>query len=222
MKLNNPFKGFKKDYYPKGHKTQGFGENAALYMAAIGMKSHNGEDYVQPWGTPLYALLDGLVCEVNDNPAGYGKHIRMLCDDETGKGGYEITMGHLASISVSIGQQVKAGEMIGRMGNTGFVVSSINGAGYWIDGSNKYAGTHLHLTLREFKYDKKGWRYYPNTPKITILNYDNGWNGAFDFKNMFHDDSVMGDMQVLKRELEKHGDEPWYMTLIRSLRFFGH
>ena len=88
------------------------------------------------------------------------------------------------------------------MGNTGFVVSDINALGFWVKGSNKYAGTHLHLTCREFKYDKKGWSYYPNTPKITVLNYNNGWNGAIDFVNMFPLNSWEGDVEIKKRELE--------------------
>ena len=94
------------------------------------------------------------------------------------------------------------GQKIANMGNTGFVVSDINALGFWVKGSNKYAGTHLHLTCREFKYDKKGWSYYPNTPKITVLNYNNGWNGAIDFVNMFPLNSWEGDVEIKKRELE--------------------
>jgi len=222
MKISNPFKGFKKDYYPKGHKTQGFGENPELYMASVNIKSHNGEDYVRPWGTPLFSILSGLVCEVNDNPSGYGKHVRLLCDEDE-KGGYEVTMGHLATIKVKIGQKVKAGEIIGTMGNTGFVVSSLltNALGFWDRGGNNHNGTHLHLTLRRFKYDNKGWQYYPNTPKITILNADNGWGGAFDFKDMFYDDPMLGDLEIFKRELETYGDEPWYIKFLRALKFFN-
>ena len=218
--LYNPIKGYKNKRYPQGHISQGFGENPALYMAAIGMKSHNGIDIVAPWGTPIYSLMDGIIADVKTDPSGYGMHIRMLCEKDN-KGGYEFTFGHLSKILVTVGQEVKAGTHIGNMGNTGFVVSSSNGAGFWIEGSNKYLGTHLHLSLREFKYDKRGWTYNKGLPKITILNYNNGWNGCFDFKDMFFKEDLMGDMMILKRELEKHGDEPWYMRLIRSLKFFG-
>jgi murein DD-endopeptidase MepM/ murein hydrolase activator NlpD len=214
--LSNPIKGFKNKKYPQGHISQGFGENAAMYMAAIGMKSHNGIDVVAPWGTPLYAVESGTVCEVKTDPSGYGMHLRFLSDSN------EWTYGHLSAIFVKVGDVIKVGQKIANMGNTGFVVSSINGAGFWVDGSNKYAGTHLHLTARKYKLDKKGWRYYPNTPKISILNYNNGWNGAYDYSDQFNPDPIMGDIEILKRELENSPDDEWWMKMIKGLKFFGH
>ena len=68
--ISNPIKNFKNKKYPNGQISQGFGENPALYMAAIGMKSHNGSDYVAPHGTPLYAVESGTVCEVRTDPSG--------------------------------------------------------------------------------------------------------------------------------------------------------
>jgi murein DD-endopeptidase MepM/ murein hydrolase activator NlpD len=215
--ISNPIKGFKNKKYPQGHVSQWYGENPALYSAAVpGLSFHNGQDIVAPWGTPLYAVEDGKVCEVKTDPSGYGMHVRFLT--ETGN---EWTYGHLSSIFVKIGDEIKAGQKIANMGNTGFVVSSTNGGGYWVDGSNKYLGTHLHLGCRKFKLDKNGWRYNSLSPKITILNPNNGAQGSIEIRDMFYEDSMLGDMQILKRELEKHGDEPWYMTLIRSLNFFG-
>ena len=112
-------------------------------------------------------------------------------------------------------------------GNTGFVVSDINASGFWVKGSNKYSGTHLHLTCREFKYSKKGWSYYPNTPKIEILNYNNGWNGAMDFVNMFPLNSWEGDVEIKKRELEAlpkidlNNEDNWnmFLKILKWLRF---
>jgi len=213
--ISNPIKGYINKKYPQGHISQGFGENPALYMAAVGIKSHNGIDIVAPYGTPIYAVEGGLVCEVKDDPSGYGRHCRILAADK------EWTYGHASKNLVKVGDIVKAGQKIQEMGNSGFVVSSINGAGFWVDGSNKYAGTHLHLTARKYKLDKKGWQYYPNTPKITILNYDNGWHGAYDFSNEFQTDPMLGDMEIFKRELETYGDEPWYIKFLRALRFFN-
>lgn len=221
-KIYNPFKGFINAYYPKGQVTQYLYENVELYKSA-GLnltKGHSGIDIAFPWGTPVYAVEGGLVCEVRDDASGFGKHVRILSDNEDSKGGREWTFGHNSFNLVKVGDKVKAGHKIALTGNTGFVVSDVNALGYWIKGSNKNAGTHLHLGCREFKYDRRGWQYYPNTPKITILNYNNGMSGCIDFKDMFYTEPYMGDMEILKRELEKYGDEPWYIRLLRSLKFF--
>jgi murein DD-endopeptidase MepM/ murein hydrolase activator NlpD len=223
MKISNPFKGFKNKYYPQGHVSQYLYENVELYKAAnIGITTgHSGIDIVFPWGTPIYAVEGGLVVEVRNDASGFGMHIRILSDNEDGKGGREWTYGHNSRNFVKVGDVVKAGQKIGAVGNTGFVISSSNGAGFWVEGSNKYAGTHLHLGCREYKYDKNGWSYYPNTPKITILNYNNGMHGCVDFKNWFYDDPMLGDMEIFKRELETYGDEPWYIKFLRALKFFN-
>jgi murein DD-endopeptidase MepM/ murein hydrolase activator NlpD len=225
--ISNPIKGYKNKKYPQGHVSQWLGENVAMYHAAIPAltKGHNGIDIVAPWGTPMYAVEDGIVCDVKTDPSGYGMHVRFLTGDSKDKKSifHEWTYGHCSAIFVKIGDVIKAGQKIANMGNTGFVVSSANGAGFWVDGSNKYLGTHLHLGCREIKYPKSGgWRYNPETPKIQVENYFNGLAGSIDFKDMFYEDSMLGDMQILKQELEKHGDEPWYMTLIRSLKFFNN
>jgi murein DD-endopeptidase MepM/ murein hydrolase activator NlpD len=220
--ISNPIKGFKNKKYPQGQVTQWFGENVALYangVKANGVslltKGHNGIDIVSPYGTPIYAVADGLVCEVKDDPSGYGRHCRILSD------GNEWTYGHASKNFVKIGDTVKVGQKIQEMGNSGFVVSDVNGAGFWVLGSNKYAGTHLHLGCRKYKLDKKGWRYNSLSPKITILNDTNGSQGSIDFVDQFNPDSVMGDMEILKRQLEGYGDEPWYIKLIRALKFFN-
>lgn len=163
-------KNYKQDTYPKGDITQWFGENKELYMRAIGTIGHNGIDIVAPWGTPLYAVEDGLVVDVKDTPDGYGKHIRFLSDK------YEWTYGHLSKIFVNTGQEIKAGDLIGNMGNTGFVVSGATP--YWK--YNPFAGTHLHLGVREYKKSRRGWQYNSQSPRIKILNYNNGYFGAID------------------------------------------
>lgn len=213
--ISNPIKGFKNKKYPNGQVSQGFGENPALYMAAIGMKSHNGIDIVAPWGTPLYAVESGTVVEVKTDPSGYGMHIRFLTDKK------EWTYGHLSAIFVKIGDEIKVGQKIGLMGNTGFVVSDINALGYWVLGSNKYAGTHLHLSCRDYKGRTSSWKYSTGVKGINVLKYDNGWNGCYDFSDQFNPDPIMGDIEILKRELEGYGEEEWWMKFIRALKFFN-
>ena len=224
--ISNPIKGYKNKKYPQGHVSQWVGENVAMYHAAIPLltKGHNGIDIVAPWGTPMYAVEDGIVCDVKTDPSGYGMHVRFLTGDSKDKKSifHEWTYGHCSAIFVKIGDVIKAGQKIANMGNTGFVVSSSNGGGYWVDGSNKYAGTHLHLGCREIKYPKSGgWRYNSETPKIQVENYFNGIAGGIDFKDMFYEDTMLGDMQILKVELEQYSEEEWWMKVLRAFKFYN-
>jgi murein DD-endopeptidase MepM/ murein hydrolase activator NlpD len=179
MKIHEPVKNYKHRKYPHGDISQFFAESPTLYRH-LNMDGHNGIDIVRPWYSPLYAVEDGIVADVKNSPDGYGKHLRIITDT-----GHEWTYGHNALNLVEIGQKVKAGDEIAKMGNTGFVVSSHNGNGFWADGSNKWAGTHLHLGLREVEIvTRGGWRYNPNTPMIKVKNYNNGFHGSIDFAHM--------------------------------------
>lgn len=172
-----PIKTFKQELYPKGTVTQWFGENPALY-AYMGLAGHNGQDHVAPHGEPMYAIEDATVVNVNNDPKGYGKHVRILSDKANAAGHYhEWTYGHCDTISVAVGQKVKEGEQIATMGNTGFVVSG--STPFWK--SNPYAGTHLHLGLREMRrMNRGGWSYPGSTIKLDAINYKNGYKGAID------------------------------------------
>lgn len=222
IKLANPIKGCIHSPVPNGHCSQGFGENVKLYASInIGLtKGHNGRDYVAPYGTPIYAVEGGLVCEVKNDAGGFGKHIRILTGDPKDKTVQrEWTYGHNSENFVKVGDIVQAGQYIANMGNTGFVVSDVNALGFWVKGSNKYSGTHLHLGVREFKYDKKGWSYYPNTPKITILNYNNGSLGCVDFATWFQE-APYGDTLIKKAELKYASDDPvWWNNFLNLLKF---
>lgn len=188
MKLYPPIKGYKNSNAPKGSVSQWFGENRALYFSRLKMEGHNGIDIVAPHGTPLYAVEDGIVVEVKDSPEGYGKHLRFVSEAS----GSEWTYGHNSENYVKVGDEIKRGQHIADMGNTGFVVSSIDGGGFWKLGSNKWAGTHLHLGRRQVLISKRKkagyWQYNKKTPYIQVLNYDNGFFGSVDFANMFESD----------------------------------
>lgn len=180
--MNKPIKNYINKYYPQGSVSQWFAENVALYKnLGIGLEEgHNGIDIVAPWGTPIYAVEDGIVADVKNSTTGYGKYCRILSN------GNEWTYGHASENLVTIGQVVKAGDMIQKMGNTGFVVSGPTP--YWK--YNPYAGTHLHLGLRKYKESPVyGWAYSKEAydkgvPKVEILNYDNGYLGSVDFRDM--------------------------------------
>jgi murein DD-endopeptidase MepM/ murein hydrolase activator NlpD len=76
-------------------------------------------------GTPLYAMNSGTV-RFTQNLRNYGNTIII----DHGLGLHTVYM-HLSEIGVSLGQEVSKGQMIGRTGDTGYVI-----------------GPHLHLTIR--------------------------------------------------------------------------
>ena len=174
--MNNPIKGYKQELYPIGDITQWFAENPLLY-AQFDMKGHNGIDIVRPHGTEMYAIENGTILDVKDSPDGYGKHVRFLSKKQ-GVSGYfhEWTYGHCSNIFVKVGDEVKGGQLIAAMGNTGFVVSG--STPFWKN--NPYAGTHLHLGLRLMKRVAGGWKYPLSSIGIDCVNYNNGYKGSID------------------------------------------
>jgi murein DD-endopeptidase MepM/ murein hydrolase activator NlpD len=71
-------------------------------------------------GTPVKAAMAGIVTEVENRPSGLGRYVIMSHD-----GGYTTTYGHLDSTSVSRGQRVGQGELIGRLGSTGRILEPV-------------------------------------------------------------------------------------------------
>jgi murein DD-endopeptidase MepM/ murein hydrolase activator NlpD len=214
MKIHPPIKNYIHRDAPKGSVSQWFGENRALYFSRMGMEGHNGIDIVAPHGTPIFAVEDGIVADVKNSPDGYGKHLRIISEGS----GSEWTYGHAFENLVKIGDKVKAGDLIQLMGNTGFVVSSSDGAGFWKLGSNQWAGTHLHLGRREVKILKKGgWQYNPNTPRIEVLNYNNGYFGSVNFAHMLMAEDEK--FEQLKKDIVKAPS--LFERVLLILRFTG-
>lgn len=175
--MTPPVKKFNFLKYPYGDCTQWFAENPTLY-AHLDLNGHNGIDIVRPWGEHLFAVESGVICDLKDDPNGYGMHVRILAEYKKGKY-HEWTYGHLSYIHVKIGQRVEEGQYIGNIGNTGFVVSNATANGFWK--ANPYAGTHLHFGLRNAIKSSTGWKYsFASSPKVDILNYGNGYKGAID------------------------------------------
>lgn len=180
--MTTPLKNFIAKSHPAGNITQWFGESPTLYKhicyAGFGcMQGHNGVDIVAPWGTPIYAVEEGIVADVKDTPGGYGKHIRIFSPTKNGTGN-EWTYGHASQNLVQIGDTVEEGQMIQLMGNTGFVVSGPTP--FWK--KNPYAGTHLHLGCRKYRPTADGFSYNAGTPTIEFLDQRNGFFGSVDFR----------------------------------------
>ncbi len=77
-------------------------------------KMHTGIDFAASIGTPIYATADGTVEKVEIRFSGYGKMV------EIDHGfGYRTRYAHMHDFAVKKGQQVKRGDLIGYVGNTG-------------------------------------------------------------------------------------------------------
>lgn len=95
----------------KGHISSAFGKRIDPFTGKL--KSHMGLDFSNRQYTPIYAPADGVVVNTYIN----GSFGEFLVIDH----GYNITTryGHLAKYEVQVGQHVKRGDLIARIGNTG-------------------------------------------------------------------------------------------------------
>ena len=75
---------------------------------------HPGCDFSAPTGTPIYATGDGKIIKAEKGNYSYGNQI------EIDHGfGYITKYGHMSTFEVEEGQEVKRGQIIGHVGNTG-------------------------------------------------------------------------------------------------------
>ncbi|MFD4577884.1 M23 family metallopeptidase [Streptomyces sp. NPDC058417] len=97
-----------------------FGDKGELWSSG----EHTGLDFVAPTGTELMAVHDATVTRVTSGGA-LGNHTVLRLEDGT-----EVRYSHQDSVAVEEGQKVKAGEVIGAVGDTG-----------------NTTGPHLHLEV---------------------------------------------------------------------------
>jgi len=109
----------------RGLYTSGFGIRNDPFTGERGY--HTGIDVAKNYGAPVYAAKEGIVTFAGWN-GGYGK-----CVVIKHQFGFETLYGHLSTINVSTGQKVKAGQFIGRVGDSG-----------------RSTGPHLHFEVRKF------------------------------------------------------------------------
>lgn len=80
------------------------------------VRDHKGLDFSADIGTPIYATGDGIVKTVYFS-GSYGNVIFLEHDAD-----YETRYAHLSKFNVKVGQQVRRGDVIGFVGNTGLSV----------------------------------------------------------------------------------------------------
>jgi murein DD-endopeptidase MepM/ murein hydrolase activator NlpD len=103
--------------------SSGFGVRPDPFLGRPAM--HSGLDFRSETGDPVRATANGVV-ESAGWSGGYGKMIEI----DHGNG-YSTRYGHLSEIEVKVGQHIKTGQIIGKVGSTG-----------------RSTGPHLHYETR--------------------------------------------------------------------------
>ena len=101
------------------------------------IKTHGGTDIAAPGGTPVLAAADGTVVVASYDADGYGFYVKLKHDDT-----YSTIYGHCSALLVSAGQTVKQGQIIAKVGSTGYST-----------------GNHLHFEVIQ------------NGARVDALNY---------------------------------------------------
>jgi murein DD-endopeptidase MepM/ murein hydrolase activator NlpD len=110
--------------------TQFFGNTSFAQTNAYNGNGHNGIDFRASVGTPVLSALTGTVqgtgnTDLQNGCYSYGKWVLIRHNN-----GLATLYAHLSSITVSAGEQVRTGDIIGLSGNTGYST-----------------GPHLHFTV---------------------------------------------------------------------------
>jgi murein DD-endopeptidase MepM/ murein hydrolase activator NlpD len=103
--------------------TSGFGVRIDPFVGRPAM--HAGQDFRGDIGDPIRATAAGEVVSAGWN-GGYGKMVEI----DHGNG-LSTRYGHMSAVEVKVGQHVKVGQVVGRLGNTG-----------------RSTGPHLHYETR--------------------------------------------------------------------------
>ncbi len=78
------------------------------------IKMHSGIDFSAPQGTAIQVTGDGVVSKVERDRSGFGLHV--VVDHGYG---YQTLYGHMSGASVRVGERVKKGHQIGKVGSSG-------------------------------------------------------------------------------------------------------
>lgn len=102
-------------------------------------KMHNGVDITAPSGTPVFATADGVVKEVINGRTGYGKYVVVDHDAV-----YSTLYAQLSAYNVKEGEEVKKGQVIGKVGMSG-----------------TSTGPHLHYEIKKNGKNVDPEYYFP-------------------------------------------------------------
>ena len=115
-------------YHPEGNSVKGAFLRAPVKFTRISSRftknrlhpvlgirrPHSGIDYAAPTGTPVYSVASGIVIDAG-RMGGAGNAVRIRHPN-----GWITSYSHLSKIDVKRGQQVRQGQVIGKVGSTGY------------------------------------------------------------------------------------------------------
>jgi murein DD-endopeptidase MepM/ murein hydrolase activator NlpD len=135
---------------------------------------HTGVDYGAPAGTPVVAARPGRV--IHTGWGGYGQAYGLHVIVEAG--GQTDLYAHLSATAVKVGQRIKVGERIGKVGTTG-----------------NSTGPHLHFEVRDAPHG-----YYDFTNPADVIKDDKVhiWLGRLE-PGQQDSDSVLQMQKVLDK-----------------------
>ncbi len=120
---------------------------------------HHGVDLKLDIGDPVRSVFDGVVRIAKYNRGGYGYYVVVRHEN-----GLETLYAHLSQFTVHVGDELKAGDMVGYGGNTG-----------------RSTGPHLHFEVRYrghafdprhmFDFHEEGGRLYFRDFVLTPFHY---------------------------------------------------
>lgn len=176
---------------------QGFAANATDTYVKGGLKGHSGVDHNCGYGTPINSYWDKeYVYKVltKENPANDGSGFTGIFTivEQDGKV-FEFLYGHCDPNNGLLGTTITKNTFIGREGNNGEVYVGNEHITLEMQKSGDTRGAHRHDQARELRKDIS---IQPNTRYLTALgggylhlngffyaipNYDNGFNGCYDW-----------------------------------------
>lgn len=111
---------------------------------AGGARSHDAIDIMAPEGTPVVAAADGVVEKLFFSRGGGGISLYVRSPDRRWAYYYAHLQGYAPGLTE--GQQVKRGQLVGRVGHTG---------------NANPAGPHLHFAINRME---PGWKWHEGVP----------------------------------------------------------
>ena len=115
-----------------------------IHPIAQTQRLHTGTDIAAPYGTPVLAAFSGKVTEASDL-GGYGLTVVLSHNEGTS----ETLYAHMSELLVNVGDDVKQGDPLGRVGSTGFST-----------------GPHLHFEVKQMT--DMGWVYLDANRQLEV------------------------------------------------------